>query len=318
MLDITNAITLDGSEETREVYMKMGRWLLETNDDLILLSMVQEANPKLGLPSWVPDWSVPYRWHQLGLPDGIIGPLFRAGRGKHDVAMKARTRADDPNLLLLRGFIAGDIDWLGDAQNLEPNEKSSWPLSLLKSNESKSEDKLVVTVLSALPSWLEKIRSLSNPTNMTRFTKDHLGRWQKEAIPAHQSLYPPTNQTWEHAFNITLAAGYPEADRLFDLTDEQDPYRRGDFANLISHTTLHKRLFIDNDGCIGLAPRTARKGDLLAIFLGAQVPFVIRDRGDSFQLVGECYYHGFMDGELMRPFEEGDDDPPDVWYIPLK
>ena len=53
---------------------------------------------------------------------------------------------------------------------------------------------------------------------------------------------------------------------------------------------------------VGLMPREARAGDLVAAFLGASVLFSIRplpvdERGNQpYQLVGECYVHDRMNG----------------------
>jgi hypothetical protein len=51
--------------------------------------------------------------------------------------------------------------------------------------------------------------------------------------------------------------------------------------------------------CLGLDD--VCEGDLIVIFLGAQVPFVVREvASDVYILVGECYVHGIMDGEAMQ------------------
>jgi len=53
-------------------------------------------------------------------------------------------------------------------------------------------------------------------------------------------------------------------------------------------------------------PREARAGDLVAAFLGASVLFAIRplpvdERGNQpYQLVGECYVHDRMNGQVMK------------------
>ena len=53
-------------------------------------------------------------------------------------------------------------------------------------------------------------------------------------------------------------------------------------------------------GYMGLFPSQARKGDAVAIIYGAPSPFVIRPEGQDYQLIGECYVHGIMDGEAMK------------------
>ena len=55
-------------------------------------------------------------------------------------------------------------------------------------------------------------------------------------------------------------------------------------------------------GYMGMVPQGSRPGDLLVVILGAKTPYVLRRCGrvkDSFELVGECYVDGMMDGEMM-------------------
>ena len=48
------------------------------------------------------------------------------------------------------------------------------------------------------------------------------------------------------------------------------------------------------------APETAVVGDVVCIFHGAEVPFVLRpEANDRYRLLGEAYVHGIMDGEFM-------------------
>ena len=39
---------------------------------------------------------------------------------------------------------------------------------------------------------------------------------------------------------------------------------------------------------------------LVAIIYRAPKPFILRPKGENYQLVGECYVHGIMDGEAMK------------------
>ena len=52
---------------------------------------------------------------------------------------------------------------------------------------------------------------------------------------------------------------------------------------------------------MGLGLDDVREGDLIALFLGAQVPFVVREvASDMCILVGQCYIRGIMDGEAIQ------------------
>ena len=45
----------------------------------------------------------------------------------------------------------------------------------------------------------------------------------------------------------------------------------------------------------------SERGDLVAIIMGADVPFVLRSTGvGTYELVGDCYIHGVMDGEALE------------------
>lgn len=52
---------------------------------------------------------------------------------------------------------------------------------------------------------------------------------------------------------------------------------------------------------LGWAPKCADPGDLVCVFPGAEVPYILRSVGDQgqFRMIGECYIHGFMNGEAM-------------------
>ena len=63
-----------------------------------------------------------------------------------------------------------------------------------------------------------------------------------------------------------------------------------------------KFLVTEKKDWIGLAPMASRIGDVVCILYGCSVPVVLRpdaDGGKWWQLVGECYVHGMMDGEAI-------------------
>ncbi|KAL6238452.1 hypothetical protein BDW75DRAFT_201371 [Aspergillus navahoensis] len=60
-------------------------------------------------------------------------------------------------------------------------------------------------------------------------------------------------------------------------------------------------MFSTNYGYVGMAPKGSRVGDHVASFEGGSVPFVIRRWGRNWQVVGVCYVHGCMHGEVFSP-----------------
>ena len=73
------------------------------------------------------------------------------------------------------------------------------------------------------------------------------------------------------------------------------------FVDAWFQATFQRHFCSTKKGCTGLVPNASLQGDLVALFLGAAVPFVIRPIGvELFVLVGECYIHGIMNGEALQ------------------
>jgi hypothetical protein len=63
------------------------------------------------------------------------------------------------------------------------------------------------------------------------------------------------------------------------------------------------RCFITREGYVGVAPKSIRAGDLVCVFNGGAVPFLLRNsetRNGAYRLVGGCYVHGMMHGRAVR------------------
>lgn len=76
--------------------------------------------------------------------------------------------------------------------------------------------------------------------------------------------------------------------------------RDNSFLQMWRQTGLHKRLFITENGFMGMGPQAMREDDLTVVFGGGTVPFVIRPYDDGFRIIGSCYIEGIMDGELVE------------------
>jgi hypothetical protein len=96
--------------------------------------------------------------------------------------------------------------------------------------------------------------------------------------------------------------------------------------NTIELATIRRRFFITETGYIGLGPAGMRVGDQLYILLGGHTPFILRQKPLSivrgggtpillpfesesaakrvFEMVGDAYVHGLMDGEAMKEWWE--------------
>ncbi|KAK8022394.1 hypothetical protein PG993_013161 [Apiospora rasikravindrae] len=68
----------------------------------------------------------------------------------------------------------------------------------------------------------------------------------------------------------------------------------------------HRKPFVTGQGYIGLGSKAMQEDDIVCVVFGCMVPFIFRKSSDSrYRLVGECYVHGIMKGEIPEAWEAG-------------
>ena len=78
------------------------------------------------------------------------------------------------------------------------------------------------------------------------------------------------------------------------------------FVLRVQEVVVNRRLINTVSGRLGLAPKMARKRDLVCILFGCSVPVLLGQQTDAgtgeeyFLLIGECYIHGIMEGEALE------------------
>lgn len=78
--------------------------------------------------------------------------------------------------------------------------------------------------------------------------------------------------------------------------------RSAPYATALQGTIYGWRLVATGNRRVGIVPNSAQAGDVVAIFKGGLVPFILRrsqERPGTFRPVGECYMHGIMHGEAL-------------------
>jgi hypothetical protein len=99
---------------------------------------------------------------------------------------------------------------------------------------------------------------------------------------------------------------------FFETVDESMEWQR-DLTNagwLFGQPGFPRNFCITEKGLMGMVPKHSKIGDVICLIYGAQVPFVLRTSSEEkeasdtsetmYQLVGECYIHGMMDGEGLN------------------
>jgi Heterokaryon incompatibility protein (HET) len=121
--------------------------------------------------------------------------------------------------------------------------------------------------------------------------------------------------TLKEAFASTITAGNARED------NEKDGFHEADLEAYLEWTRTGRRteaayqfsisirhvfcFFVTEDGHIGIGSRKVRRGDEVWLLFGGKVLYIVRPVRDYFKFVGECYEHGFMQGEGMEMWKAG-------------
>jgi hypothetical protein len=99
---------------------------------------------------------------------------------------------------------------------------------------------------------------------------------------------------------LCLAA---DSTSLSATTKDVDMSDTNVFLSRMRDTTesMGRRLITTNAGYIGMGPCRVKKGDKICVLLGCSIPLILRHRPGttSSEVIGECYLHGFMNGEVL-------------------
>jgi hypothetical protein len=72
------------------------------------------------------------------------------------------------------------------------------------------------------------------------------------------------------------------------------------FAQRQAHTATSRSFFLTEKGYMGIAPRGAKLNDRICIVLGCDKPLIVRGISEYFNLVGDSYIYGMMNGEVLE------------------
>ena len=318
----------DYSRTVEEVYLNLARDHISRTETLEILTAVQHdptSTSDLFNPSWVPRWDYFVDTPTLGLYNS------RHFASANRSAVVTPPPVQDPNTLVVRGTLFSRV--LSHTKLLT---SSDFDLPLPSTESLGPESPLVQDF------WT------SNPVASTWFAFG-LAQTHDEGHPYPQILsrfagsdyaLVDRKSSLDDAFLRTWVSGKTGAevdefdyqadsgaywDRLFWGT-RGNPYRgveerkRGDdevrwrrYRDNAAVACNQRKFFSTHKGFFGLGPGALKEGDRVAVLLGSDVPFVIREadpdaldptmpvpHDTKFKLVGECYVHGLMQGQAVR------------------
>ena len=266
----------DYSITVEECYKNVARVLLQ-HGHTDILSWCQHSKRLRDLPSWVPDFSTRIR-DPCGDPKKF--GLFSAS-GQHTVCCPTEP-THSLDVLPMTGTFVDTIMRTGRV----------WTPGL--------DCDFNYDNASAFFDDIEEFCKESQGSS-SECSKD-TERWAEAVwrIPCADLMWTTTQR---HRATNDAAEGYKELkQRIANPELRLGLYSRTSLAYYVAMSCLHnRRPFLSTSGYVGLLPVHSKPGDLICIIFGAIVPFVLRklDNG-QYELIGEAYVHGIMDGEYLE------------------
>lgn len=263
----------DYTKSTAEVYSDMTERMFRLLGSLDFLLEATHTVGTLGpdYPSWVPDFSYRPQFH---IPANC--ELYHAcGKSRLEYSI-----SDDGKELNLLGKCIDVLDYHPKTADISAYKN---PYIATKGIKGYQQSCLVGD---SLPSY---------PTGEDM--KEVLWRtlcWNVDVLfeyPAMSSLGPSFDK-----FHEALFSG--------NSVDEIDKALLGEGPAAFNDICVHSMpLGVTAKKYLASAPWTAQEGDIIVLFSGAHLPFVLRRNStpdeNCYSLVGACYVHGIMDGEAF-------------------
>ena len=309
---------------TPRVYTDFCRRCIETSSTLDTLHMVERPTKhKIGaIPSWVPDWTSAPQSTYLGVRT-MKRDKFSASKTQ---APEWRIR-DDAGTLTVKGRVidcikmdgiafptydlTGEVeDWVERKYIVYSRFESFFRNALEMASIDRSvdqgesaEDVVYRTLLrdcyrdctmegmdaNGLKEVLRQFRkAIHDKCRVWEKIRDTKGcSWIQRNMPSSSRLV----FIWMLAcFPVSLVRAYLRRNRTH-------------VSRFMKHFDINLQgncILATAQGHLANVSRASRIGDVVAIIYGCKTPFVMRPVEQGYTLIGECYVHGIMDGEIIK------------------
>jgi hypothetical protein len=289
-------IEVDYSATASEVYTRTAARILERSQSLDILTAVSWKKA-LSLPSWVPDWtkrpdSVPLSFLKLPSPSNLSPRDRERKKNRYYYNAGGDNKVDIQVViqqcrLTVRGGLIDRVTYVSSQVLLTRMMDNMGWKQWLQVNQQYCK---------GIPSYFtgEAIEDVFWTTLVGGKTDA-----EAEATPEYRKQYQAFVDAAADGFtSIRTSPSSNSRSEMSRLYERRQLVQ--DFGIALMHTADHRSWCVTKSGLMGMVPAETLKGDVICVPLGAQVPFVLREDGSNYRLVGECYIHGVMKGEALN------------------
>jgi hypothetical protein len=269
-----------------EAYIDATKQVLLTASNLDILNCV--VYPKhLSLPTWTPDWS----YYRTDLHPFSIHSSFPFHASKDSIPTPEIDICN--NALTLQGAIIDTVACITEPLHpkdhmlfLHPQE--SYPIfaqSLIKVCKHLGHQCHAGNIPPSLLEPLARTLAANSFSGGKELPADIVGTFQS-FLDLFRGVYyrargddEPLRTAMEQGSNVDDASIY---------------------CGAIVPRVVNRSLCVTGNGYLSLVPLDTKVNDRVSILYGEKTPYILRQQGPDFTLVGETYVHGLMNGEALE------------------
>lgn len=256
------------------------------------------------LPSWVPDYSVHQVASILCMPPRPGSLTLYAAAAGRDVSVQHSP--SDPNTLTLSAYKVDKISKIFPiAEQSIYDTLEKWASMVDFSAAYPIVNGESGSMIDAF--WRTLIGNIGLGTSCYPVSEDWVHKFAAFALQSREELQGHFANLADNQ-SADIGSLTPGIDSILHLLQDVNREKEGLdqsglYESTMHHVSWHRRLFLTQEGYLGLAHPSTQAGDEVVLLSGGRVPFVARkssvDSHDCYYIVGESYIHGIMDGELL-------------------
>ena len=298
-------IYADYNKDVNELFREIASREIRRSKSLDILRACQRRSSQV-TTSWTPDWSLPPLETPISLSDHAY--RFQASE-KYPALVSFST---DQSIMRAHGLLHDSITKVGSIMKTERGSPIDTAAFGAMTKPIIAE--MVYHYAGPNPYNPESLA----PMNVRKHSHERQQRVKVAQIEALANekwnlessveLYREPNLGRLKAFWRVFSVGAYSMDPVeSDSISAPDP--RKPFLRTVKWADIcfasGRRIFSTEKGFLGLGPPDCRIGDQLTILLGADFPYLLRLDGDYYELIGETYVEGIMNGEVLENFRLG-------------
>lgn len=261
-------------EPIESVFLRYARYFIETGDGIRLLYQSSGIlNKEISIPSWVPDWT---QSEKRPLNQIAIHGLFYKAAANTSPQIRC---ANDEKEIVISGVHVDTVSRTAIYNPGDPFDSDDWFLNL--QNIFTEVDSFI----------LNRESYVTGEPLFDVLWKTLIGNASADTGFAAPEEYGQQYHVCRKIIEDIKQEG------LFPRLEDTNSYFKRLFSMIDMYTLCETRT-----GLVGMVPLDTVVGDSVYIFAGSGLPFILRPNAElqnKYEVVGGCYIHGVMNGELV-------------------